>query len=407
LQDIKAVILTCLRDSPAQTIQMQLDEMTEQEWGEFLETALKMGLTQIIYSRLRRKGVSFPPGVQQKLLAGVHSNSAFNLGLLNSFHQIADRLNLENIPIILLKGVFLAEMLYGNLGERLITDVDILIHARDMVETVKLIESIGYRTKRPYDPEYEIKICQHLPAYYMTGMPMLEIHLSLLDPMPQFNLDVAGLCQRAVPARVGGKAVYVLNNEDLLLHLCAHAAYNHLYDNALRLLYDIKLLVEKLGESLDWSILARRAQEWGVFKAVYLTLRLTDELIGCELPQKGWNEFSLVDFDERLLEAGFARIFNQNNVVGGLVVLWSQKSRLKRMRDAFRRVFLHPRLLAQKYKLKPGSKRVYLYYPLRLKDLLVKFSGPLTGLVKGDGQKTEAISREGILFDYLGYKQNR
>ena len=236
---------------------------------------------------------------------------------------------------------------------------------------------------------------------------MLEIHQALLDPMPHFHIDLDGIWRRAVRFRVGGREMLVLCDEDLLLHLCAHAAYNHLFDNELRLLYDIKLLVQKCGVGMDWPELGRRAQDWGLQNAVYLALRLTDDLLGCPLPLVGWQALQPADFDERLLQACRGRIFGGQSVEGGLVVVWSQEGPLNRLKAALRRVFIPRQLLARKYHLSPDSKRIFFYYPVRFFDLLAKYTGSLFELQKTGGQKAQTMSLDAELFKFLEYKQNR
>ena len=405
--EIKNTILDCLRETSGPALQVRLLELTEQEWSELLDTSNEMGLAQVIYSRLRRLGVAIPADVQTRMQASIHTNSATSLGILSGFHKIVSRFDAAKIPLILLKGVFLAEKLYGNFGERQITDIDILIHQQDIPATLELVEGLGYHTKAAFDLEYELKVSQHLPAFVMDGMPMLEVHLWLVDPMPHFHIDLDGLWKRAIRSSVGGKQVLVLCDEDLLMHLCAHAAYNHLFDNELRLLYDIKLLAEKSAASLDWPALVQRAQAWGIQKAVYLALRLTDNLVGCQVPDIVWQGLRPADFDERLIEACQGRVFSSFDVEGGLVIFWQQKGLGNRVKAAFQRVFLPPKLLARKYGLPPEAKWVVLYYPVRLFDLLLKFTGSLFGLVTGKGQKARAVSLDTALFDFLDYKQNR
>ena len=405
--DLDSVILNCLRETSQSELLASFDEFSGPEWSAWVEVINYMGLAQIIYSRLRKQGLSLPAQVAAQLQANLHLNSANNLGILRGLHKISEVFESGGISFILLKGVFLAEKLYGNFGERQITDLDILIHIDDMSRAIKLVEELGYRSKTSYDPQFELQVTQHVPPYYMDGMPMLEIHQALLDPMPHFHIDMDGIWQRALRTRVGGRKMLVLCDEDLLLHLCAHAAYNHLFDNELRLLYDIKLLVQKYGAGLAWPALGRRAQAWGIQNAVYLALRLTDELLGCPLPSDGWQTLQPAEFDERLLQACRVRIFGKQSVEGGLVVIWSQAGPVNRMLAALRRVFIPRPLLARKYHLSPDSKRLFLYYPVRFFDLLTKYTGRLFELQKTNGQEAQTMALDTDLFKFLEYKQNR
>jgi hypothetical protein len=400
MEEKHTTIITCLRETSAQVIQTRLDSLSTEAWQALLETTGDMGITLLMFCRLDRMKVALPPEIRAKLLAKLRENTGRNLFLLKSFDQITTALSEQDIPVLLLKGVFLAVSLYDNIGERVMGDMDILVHPQHLTKTVELIEALGYHTRAPYDLDFEIKNHHHLPAFFLQDLLMLEIHWRLLQ-IGENDAERNSIWQRAVSVKMGGITVYGLAPEDMLTYLCAHIAYHHLYENAIRSLYDIKLLVEKNAGHIDWAVVAQRGREWGVFKALYLTLRITDELTGCPLPQNAWDELRPADFDENLVQAGCEKIFARVNQPGWLSI-WTQKSALERFQSALRGVFLPASVLARKYNLPVGSKRVYLYYPVRFYYLAIKYAGELLNLVKPDRQK--GITRDGDLMDYLGYQ---
>ncbi|WP_141698997.1 hypothetical protein [Candidatus Marithrix sp. Canyon 246] len=63
-----------------------------------------------------------------------------------------------------------------------------------------------------------------------------------------------------------------------------------------------------------------------------------------------------------------------------LATLWmSNKSLREKLSIIINRTFLSPKSLAILYNLPTNSWRVYLYYPVRLKYLLVRYTGIILG----------------------------
>ena len=76
----------------------------------------------------------------------------------------------------------------------------------------------------------------------------------------------------------------MLSPEDLLLHLCLHASFTHRFRVGLRACWDILETVNHYGQAIDWDLVVRRAQAWGIGRYVYLTLRLVRDLLGAGDP---------------------------------------------------------------------------------------------------------------------------
>lgn len=108
----------------------------------------------------------------------------------------------------------------------------------------------------------------------------VDLHVSLAD-LADRPLDE--LRSRAVSVPLGdasGTAVRVLGGEDhlrlLALHLLRHGAWRPLW------LCDVALLVETLGEALDWDLCLRGSREDA--RRVALVIGLAHRLLGAALP---------------------------------------------------------------------------------------------------------------------------
>jgi len=396
------IVLFCLRDTLTEEIRSELMSMKESDWREVIKAANKLGVTPLIATNTQRHEIRVPLQISESLQKSLKNNTARNLGLLAEFQKLAKVLQARNIPLIPLKGVYLSSNLYKNIGERLISDIDLLVPFANLRDAVDAIESgTDYRPSRPYDLEAEQKRLHHLPAYIKPNAPPLEIHWTLLTPGFQTQLDLQGLWERAIPAKINGTDVLVLSPNDLLIHLCAHVAYQHMFVGALRPLYDIKLTLDRFSDRLDWVVIKRHADEWKLLNSVYLALRLTDDLLDCVIPDSAWQSLRPVDFNETLLDAARTRIFEHLDIPPTLTTVWTRQTFFQRLTGSWSRIAVPPAMLADMYKLHPKSKLVYLYYFVRAKDLFVIHGHNVINLLLGNKKQMEFALHDSELVSYL------
>jgi len=93
------------------------------------------------------------------------------------------------------------------------------------------------------------------------------------------DLDMDALFRRAVRVSVAGRTVKTLSNEDVLVVLTLHAA-KHVWGRLIWLC-DIAQILRL--PNLNWEWIAERATELGVARILYITLRLTNVLLGAPL----------------------------------------------------------------------------------------------------------------------------
>jgi hypothetical protein len=394
-------ILFCLRVSSLDSAQAFFTQVTDQQWEDLTAIAEKLGVAPLLYSRLLRLGFRFPPNVDALLLTIIQNNTARNLNFLTEHNNLIKALEAQNIPVISLKGIYLATCIYQNMGERVIGDIDLLVPLDDLSRAVQVIESTGYRSNPKYDLEFEKKRLHHLPPYFKSKAPVLELHWNILARISH-HIDLDGIWERSLPVKIGGSNARTLCPEDLLIHLCAHIA-SHLYRNATRSLYDIKLVLEHFETQLDWQIVSTRAREWGLINSVYLTLRLTRSLLDFDLPAPIWQTLHPGIFNEKLIDAAELKIFREETFSSTLTSAWKSENIIERLLGAWKRLALPPKILAGKYNLPPVSKLVYIYYLIRAKDLIILHGRDLMDLLQNNKRKGDMFSNDGLLIDFLDW----
>ena len=404
MNQYQQIILSCLRDTLTDEARAKLISLTQEEWHAALQAADILGVTPLVATSIQRHGIMVPPRINESLQTSLKNNTARNLRLLAEFQKVAKTLQERNIPFIPLKGVYVSSNLYQNIGERIITDIDLLIPPVNLREAVDAIETnTGYHPSRLYDLETEQRNLHHLPPYIKSGAPPLEIHWTLLHPRFKTQLNLQGVWEDSVPAKLRDIQARTLSPNDLLIYLCAHVAYHHVYINSLRSLFDIKLVLDHFSDQFDWETIRERACNWNLTNSLYLTLRLADDLLDCVIPKPVWQSLRLADFNESLLDAARARIFEHHDVPPTLTAIWTRQTFPQRLIGLWKRIAIPTAELRMLYRLPPNSKLVYLYYFARVKYLFVIYGHKVMDLLLGNKQQTEFALRDSKLVHYLNW----
>src|SRR5215472_9872042 len=110
-------------------------------WSHVLERAYAHGVYPRVYSNLRELGFSgVPDPIRTELKHAYLANAIRNQLLSQELAHLLSQLSDASIPAIPLKGVSLAESLYGDPATRVSTDVDLLVpppRLDDAIETIR------------------------------------------------------------------------------------------------------------------------------------------------------------------------------------------------------------------------------------------------------------------------------
>ncbi|MBI5827954.1 MAG: nucleotidyltransferase family protein, partial [Chloroflexi bacterium] len=181
-------------------------------------------------------------------------------------------------------------------------------------------------------------------------------------------------------------------------HLIANVQYRIAHEIRVRMLCDIGEVVRRFGAELDWQGLAARARQWGAVRAVYVILRLAQELLEVAVPGDWLVSLRPDGLSEHYLDLAREQILIERSgakaaLLGSnyLPQLWASKglgNKLALIRDRL----LPPReTMALTYPAPANSWRIYLHYPARIKDVLARRGATLWWLARGDS-KTRALA---------------
>ena len=256
------------------------DKLPVSVWERAAQLADRHTVEMLFYARAK-KGVNaavMPAAVRQTLQQASHLGALKLARLYQELTAVLRRLSQDDIPVIVLKGAYLGQMVYQEPAFRPMNDIDLLVHQHDLSRVTAVMESRGFQLKN------EAWGAKHLTFAADDGRPPVEIHWHITHPADPFTIDVAELWARAVPITLMGTPALAFSPEDLLLHLAVHLSFNHGFRFGLRPFCDIHETLDQFRGGIAWEAVIRRAHRWQIAHAVYLTLELTVDLLKTAVP---------------------------------------------------------------------------------------------------------------------------
>ena len=370
------LLIDCLKNDDAVSDAARLSNISPEHWRALLALATKQRVIPLLWHRLRQKGLDkvVPVEVAEALRETSRRNALQNLRYYGELRLLLAALKPEGIPLILLKGIVLADAVYGNIGLREMNDIDVLVRPADLKRVSDILAGMGYTPLKPICTDTTIQTHHHLPRMVKNGQAAFEIHWNLTSPGENHTIAPGGLWERAVPVKVAGCEALTLAPEDLLLHICFHTSYQHQFAFGLRPSCDITEIIRHFGSALDWRIIAERAAGQCWQRGVYLALLLAEELAGAEVPAGILAKLRPADMTEAVLEAIRAQLFTDKSFTFSVPVPFAELMESSRLRDKLRifwqRVFLPKAIIASQYSVPIDSLKIYVCYPRRFIDML-------------------------------------
>jgi putative nucleotidyltransferase-like protein len=195
--------------------------------------------------------------------------------LLRGFEEVRGILEAEGVPLLLLKGFYFAERLYGGVGRRPQQDIDILVRSRQRRQAGRALARRGF-ARQAYDLHSRTLV---------RGELKVDVH-GWLRWAPAFRIDERAVWASAQTVRIGGLEIVTLSDEFNLV-LLALGCLEDLGQGMAKLkqALDLFLFLRQLDGSLEWeAFFGRREREnlagitASVFALVVALFEAEDEL---------------------------------------------------------------------------------------------------------------------------------
>ena len=379
------ILLSVLSGRQDEALLKKLENLSGETWNSVLTESTKQRLTPLLYEQLSRM-----PAVPAKILDTAKriylQSVAVNLRYYHELEKVTGHFNNEGIPVILLKGAHLAEFVYEDSALRVFGDLDLLVMRKDLERAAALLEKIGYTTPKTLLIEDSCSLKQHLPLFANAEDVFIELHWTIANPGEVPAMDVEEIWQRAEEVSLGRSRALVLSREDLLLHICIHASIQHRFDLGIVPFCDIARILRQCGDTIDWERVRTRASGWNALRGVYLSLLLARDLVGAPVPDEVLNRYrpdgrdpAIVDWCVELAKSGWCDPLPMSSNIPKLLGPGTFYEKLRFMAG----IFFPPReTMAGYYSVPSRSFLIYLFYPLRIKDVLARYSGTMLKIIR-------------------------
>ncbi len=405
--EITALLLNCLHRDVGRAPMDRLKRLTLDQWQSLVSRAAQHQVRGLLYHRFKSRGLelAIPGEILHTMKQSYHQIAASNLLALDELRQITMAFHSKNIPVVILKGAYLTERVYKNLGAREMRDIDLLVPADRVAQAAGIVEGMGHAPLYPYAVDTELESVRHLPRFVKPQVVGVELHWNITTPNLHYSIDPKELWERAIPTRIAGVDSFGLCPEDLLLHLCFHVSYQHLFEFALRPFCDIVETISQFGPRLRWERVIERARRWRWERGVYLALELARELLGATVPDVVLAYADAPAYDENLIAIAGTQTLSDRSVTNALpsslVRITHSPTLHARTGALLKSLFLPTAQLARQYAIAPDSPKLYLFYPIHWVDLVRKYARLALDLFRGKSAVTLIAKRKLILENWL------
>lgn len=382
-------LLGCLARSLA------AETLSEHQWSEVVDEAIRHGVAPILYGRLSDLADHVPALALARLHDVYLHNALRNATVFGELADVLLALRGEDIPVIVLKGAHLAAIVYPDRALRPMADVDLLVRPQHLPRAERQLIERGYSPVENATVKTDYATHHHARPFTKSGAIPIEIHRGITPARSPFQVDLDGIWARAREAEVTGIEGFVLAPDDLMHHLCLHAAYNHRFEIPLLPLCDLAATIESTQWRLDWRRFVATSNASRTSRLVYCTLRVLTSTLGADVPDGVFDELAHTATDDAVVDAIRDSILSSAaDVPATYAQLGDHTGFRAKVGVLARSVFPSRDHLRAIYALPPASRLVYAYYLVRPLDLIVRRGRVVADIIIGAQRLKPAIARE-------------
>lgn len=397
--EARDLLLTALRVGDSRIRAEQLAHADPRLWSDVLELARRHRVAPLLYSQLKALGVTrdLSPDILQRLRLVYLGSASRNVAIYRELGRVLQAFRCENIPVIVLKGAFLAEAVYGNIAVRSMGDVDLLAESGDLARVDSILRQLGYRKDNVL--REAVKENNHFGYHSEAGGLYVEVHWSLVSELHGVEPDTIGLWERAYPCPVAGIPVLAMHPEDLLLHLLLHASLET-YQAGLRSIYDITATLQRYAGDIDWRRLQQRVHEWRMTRCAYLGLHMAQEFLRAPVPPEFLRSLSPDEHEMTYMTLAAERLMNPEDADQALpasmelVRWWMREPGWRKAMLLLRRLFPPRGAVAMEFPVLPDSPWIWLFYPIHIRDELLRHGQTAWSLWRGEREIRRRAERQ-------------
>lgn len=327
-----------------------------------IDRMILKGLGGLLYRNIDIFGdIELPLPILEKLKQSYYQCLVSNMKRMKCFETFHHHCSQNMIQVIPLKGTYTAEKLYGDMGLRNLSDVDLLYKASDFKTIDHILTSLQYVPKN-HGMVKEEHGHHHI---YTSGAMMFEMHYHVHGDQYEYNINIDSFWEQASEQSLHGMAVKCLSNEHLFIHT-VHHLHHHLTAGCYSMsgFTDVYLMLTSNKFLLDYSLLRTDADRFSCTDAINEILGIIEKYFNLQLDGALLSHFTpkCVGRSEKVFLSELSHNeLRKGNIVRQISKVKGWKSTLFHVKNLF---FPCKTFMIQRYNIK-NPKLYLLYYPLR------------------------------------------
>jgi Uncharacterised nucleotidyltransferase len=258
------------------------------DWARFLRIVRRQGMIGLAHDGLNRAQIRLPTDIAREIAEHAAALVRENLALSTEAGRLHRLFAESDLPVLFIKGVSLAKLVYRNLGIRQGKDIDLLVAPASLPAATALVEHAGYcRFIPPAEAssatlELLMSLRKDFGYIHEQSRRQLELHWRLFFN-PHFVNETSFMASSQVVPLSETIGLRTLGQDDLFIYLCAHGALHWWYQ--LKWLADIGALLKSVPMN-GIERYYRAAEVRGLGRPAAQAILLCHRLFGTEVPDQ-------------------------------------------------------------------------------------------------------------------------
>ncbi len=283
------------------------------DWDEVINIAKSHGLLFFLYKNLKIICKEYVPDESFVKLKNYYiNNTTRNLSLSVKLVRIIKLFKESGIKAVPFKGPVQAETLYGDIGVRSFTDIDILIQKEDAVKARDLLIENDFFLSIEI-PKSQLKTylsCENFFNLFNKNREInIDLHWEITGRYSLSPIYLESIYDRLIEVKLVDQTVFSLCFEDMMIYLCIHGT-SHCWEK-LELIYSVAEII-KSGNINNWVELDKRAEHFKCQKMMYLGLALARDLFDAVLPSDIEKKITTARYVKSLKNQIVKKLFTDN-----------------------------------------------------------------------------------------------
>lgn len=283
-------ILSAIKINPSKEELGQMDQFLTliKDWEYLAKTAIEGGIGPLIFKKLPllENAKLVPEPTRKNLHHSYLKTLTRSLVLYEHFQNISQTLSSENIPAIALKGIYLSESLYKDIGLRQLSDIDLLVKEGDGQKCLEILSELGYKPHNLKKSNFfEVNTeTVHFAPMVLNGV-FVETHVKLHKKSESYHVDIKELWNNALRTEIKNSPIYVMDDDHLLIHICIHLD-KHFRTGHLQLTCycDVTNILCEFKDRINWKRVEELCSTYHCTNNVFKHLILSNAYIKAPLP---------------------------------------------------------------------------------------------------------------------------